>query len=631
MVRVKTILSILTLCVALIGYLPLAPYLDPLATWAFPVALLFAWFQQRTDRSLSGRLLTPASILLFLYYASGMNRDNLLSVTANLLVMFLSIRLVGEKSGRNYLQIFALALFCLAASSLYNLSALFLVYLLALLLLLAVSLVVLTFHAHDAKLVLEHRQLKKVLGVAGLMPVAALPLLLVLFVILPRTQFPLWDFLNRGGGNRTGFSDTVKPGATASVSEVKAVVLRVTSPKIPENRLYWRGIVLNALQGNAWVRVPGPEEHSLVPTSGELIHQEIYPEPTNSPYLVALNIPRQITGLRTANEAGVVFKVRAPLEKRVKYEAVSSLSDLVRVKGGIDRDFYLQVPAVVSPRLQGAAREISRPGATDVEKLRLLERFMRSQRISYATSGLPVGNQALDDFLFARKRGNCEFFASSSALLLRLAGIPARLVGGYRGGNYNEMGGYYQVTEDMAHVWVEAYLDGRGWVTLDPTAWSIGFGRRAALGDTLRMYVDTLGFYWNKAVITYDLDKQISLMRKAGGAVRQLHLPSFSVKGALVWIAWLVPLGGALLWYLVGSVSWEERVLRRFLRAVARRYPTVAAEHNGLFDLAQRTGDPQVAEFAAIYGSAIYQDRRLEPGELDNLKQLVRVINQHRP
>lgn len=631
MIRVKTVLSTLTLCVALIGYLPLAPYLDPLATWCFPAGLVAAWYQQRSGRTLSGRILTPASILLFLYYASGMNRDNLLSVTANLLVMFLSVRLVGEKSGRNYLQIFALALFCLAASSLYNLSALFLVYLLALLLLLAVSLVVLTFHAHDADLALEHPQLKKVLGVAGLMPVAALPILLVLFVILPRTQFPLWDFLNRGGGNRAGFSDQVKPGAAASVTEVKAVVLRATSPKVPENRLYWRGIVLNALEGNAWVRVPGPQERSMVPGSAEQVRQEIYPEPSNSPYLVALNIPRQIIGLRSANEADVVFKARAPLDKRVKYEAVSTLSDLVRVNGGIDRDFYLEVPAQVSPRMREAARQLSQSGGSDADKLRLLERFVRSQRISYATSGLPVGNNALDDFLFGKKRGSCEFFASSSAILLRLAGVPARLVGGYRGGNYNQMGGYYQVTEDMAHVWVEAYLDGKGWVTVDPTAWSIGFGRQAALGDTLRMYADALGFYWNKAVISYDLDRQISLVRKAGGAVRQLRLPALSLKGTLVWLAWLLPLGGALLWYLGRSVSREERLLRRFLRAVARRYPTLAVEGSGLFDLAQRTGDPQVREFAIIYGSALYGDRRLQRLELENLKRLVRGISQHHP
>ena len=104
---------------------------------------------------ISGRILTPLSILVFLYLASGFSRENMILVTSDLLVIFLAIRMLGEKSGRNYLQVFALSLFCLAASSLYNLSALFLCYLLLLLLLLAVSLVILTFHSHDPEIALS--------------------------------------------------------------------------------------------------------------------------------------------------------------------------------------------------------------------------------------------------------------------------------------------------------------------------------------------------------------------------------------------------------------------------------------------------------------------------------------------
>jgi protein-glutamine gamma-glutamyltransferase len=630
MVRIKSVLSALAVCVSLIGYLPLQPYLDPFAKWFFPGALLLGLYLQGRGSHLPGRVLTPLSILFFLYLASGFSQENMLQVTSDLLVVFLGVRMLGERSGRNYLQVFALALFCLAASSLYNLTALFLVYLLLLLLLLAVSLVILTFHSQDNEITLSRVELKKVLTVAALMPLASLPILLFLFVLLPRTQYPLWDFMNRGAATSAGFSETVRPGGSSSVTEVKSVVLRATSQKVPEAKLYWRGIVLNGLKGNDWVRLPEPTEIRIGTERGESIRQEIYPEPSSTRYLLALNIPRDISGVRHAQSADAVFKVHQPLDKRTRYEVQSTLSDVIRVKGGIDREFYLGLPLNVSPRMRAQGRELARSGVSDLQRLALLERFYRDQRLAYATRDLPVGADSLDAFLFVKKKGNCEFFASSYATLLRLAGVPARLVGGYRGGNYNEMGGYYLVTEDMAHVWVEAYIEGKGWLTVDPTTWSVGFQRRAGVGKTLRMYLDSIGFFWNKTVITYDLGKQISLLKNAGEKARGLHFPAgLSWRNAAISL-WLLPLAALVALYLRRPRTPEARVLRNFLRAVAKRYPGLSAEKPGLFELADNSDDPQLREFVAIYGAALYGDRRLLRDELVKLNNIVGLLNQHR-
>ncbi|OGU09453.1 MAG: transglutaminase [Geobacteraceae bacterium GWC2_58_44] len=629
MVRIKGVLGALTVCIALIGYLPLQPYLDPLARWFFPASLALGLYLQMRNTVLPGRLLTPLSILVFLYFASGFTMDSMIVVTADLLVVFLGIRMLGERSGRNYLQVFALSLFCLAASSLYNLSALFLVYLLLLLLLLAVSLVVLTFHSHDPEIALARPELKKVLCVSGLMPVASLPILLFLFVLLPRTQYPLWDYVNRSAPKVTGFSETVNPGGSASQAEVKSVVLRAICSKVPDQMLYWRGIVLNGFRDNAWVRLPAPQEKSLRAEPGLSVQQEIYPEPSGNPYLLALNIPRTFTGLRHSESADTVFTVHRPLENRTKYQVQSVLSGAIQVKGGVDRDFYLALPRTVSDRLRAKGRDLARPGLGVEQKLELAEQFFRDQRLGYATAGLPVGPDPIDAFLFVTKRGNCEFFASSFATLLRLAGVPARLVGGYRGGSYNEMGGYYLVTEDMAHVWVEAYVEGRGWVSIDPSAWSTGFARREGAGRKLRMYVDALGFYWNKAVITYDLEKQISLVRSAGGRARNLRFPERIWRALVVPALALLPLAALLALYLRRPRSAEERVLKRFLRAARRRYPAAFREQSGLFELAESLGDPHVKEFAGIYGAAVYRDQRLKPDELLRLKEIIRILGQH--
>jgi protein-glutamine gamma-glutamyltransferase len=630
MVRVKIVLAILTVCIALTGYLPLQPYLDPVARWFFPAALLSGLYLQSRDRNLPGWVLTLLSILLFLYFASAFSLDNMLVVTADLLVVFLGVRMLGERSGRNYMQVFALSLFCLAASSLYNLTAIFLLYLLLLLLLLAVSLVVLTFHAQDPEMALSRPELKKVLTVAALMPVASLPILLVLFAILPRTQFPLWDVSNRSAPGVTGFSETVNPGGAASQTAVKTPVLRAVCRKVPDDLLYWRGVVLNGFRENAWVRVAAPEEQVVRTDPGMSVQQEIYPEPSRAPYLLALNVPLNFSGVRYRTSGDAVYALHRPLERGTNYQAQSVLSGVIQIKEGIDRQFYLGLPQKVSARVRAQAARLAQPGLGPEQQIRLLEGFFRGQRIAYATTGMPVGEDPLDDFLFRSKRGNCEFFASSAATLLRLAGVPTRLVGGYRGGAYNEVGGYYLVTEDLAHVWVEAFVEGRGWVSFDPSAWSIEAPRREGMAQKLRLYMDTLGFYWNKAVITYDLGKQISLVQAVGSKARNLRFPAQLPRKLALAAALLLPLSVLAFLYLKRPRTPEERLLKRFLRVVGRRYPDLLREQTGLFQLAQSIHNAKIREFVDIYGSALYRDQRLKPPEVARLKEIIRLLEQHK-
>lgn len=628
MVRVDLFLSGLTACIALIGYLPLLAHLGLFARVFFPAALLAGGYLYYSGRSLPGRVLTPLSILLFLYLASGFSVDRLVPVTADLLVVFLGVRLLGERSGRHYLQAFALSLFCLAASSLFEMSALFLVYLFALLLLLAVALVLLTFHAQDEAILLTRHEARKVVTVALLMPVAALPLLLFFFFILPRTQYPLWNFLQTPAEKRIGFSDTVKPGSAPAVSAVKGVVLRAVSPKVPEQKLYWRGVVLNSFKDDAWVRKPVPGEVDSVP-AGERVTQEIYPERTQSAYLPALNIGRAVSGLRNEASTDGVFVARRPLDQKVKYLAESALSDVIQVRG-LNRTFYLELPGNISHRMVAKGREVAQKGGSSAQRMQLLEHFFRGQRLTYANSGMAVGADPLDSFLFDKKRGNCEYFASSYAILLRLAGIPSRLVGGYRGGIYNDIGGYYLVTEDMAHVWVEAYEDGVGWRFVDPSAWALG-AVRGAQATGFAKYLDMAGFFWDKAVVTYDLEKQITLVREAGSRARNLRLPEKSGKGLLVVMLAVVPLVLVALWIRRRPPSVEARLLRRMLRVTARRHQEDIVEGEGLFELAARLDDPHLKRFVSIYGAAVYRDRSLSREEVAQLEEIIRLASQHLP
>ena len=176
----------------------------------------------------------------------------------------------------------------------------------------------------------------------------------------------------------------------------------------------------------------------------------------------------------------------------------------------IDRQFYLQAPDDMSPRMQELALKIREGNADVPARIAALAEFFRGQELSYAQDDLPIGPDPIDEFLFEKKRGYCEFFASAYVSLARLSGIPARLVGGYYGGEYNPIGGYYQVTEDTAHIWVEVLTDDNRWRRVDPSQWAVNaattWGERPPSSlMTLSQVVDTLNYQWVQAVIFFDM------------------------------------------------------------------------------------------------------------------------------
>ncbi|HEY5974427.1 MAG TPA: DUF3488 domain-containing protein, partial [Geobacteraceae bacterium] len=412
MVRLKTVIAILASGAALLGFLPLAPHLELLPRLLVPLSTLVGIVADRRGLSLRGLLPTGVSLAATAYYLIQVNRTNLVGPAVNLLAVLLAVRLACEKTPRTYLQIFALAIFTLAGASLFDLNLAFLGYLLALLTMITFALVLLAFVSQEDEPVLPLLPFRQLSGVALLLPVGTLPLIVVFFFCLPRTQFPLWNFLNRAGGTSTGISDTVQPGQASAVTESTAAVFRAELPPQPVNLLYWRAVVLNGFAGSAWVRLPLPPGERPVTPGGSPVRQTIYPEPGKTPFLPTLNLPGQLSGTRATMAADLTFTTSLARTGRVRYEMVSFPSEIFKVNGPLDRIFYTRLPKTVPPRLSSIGLDIARQGRTDRDKLALAERFMLGQRLTYATSQLPVGPDALDDFLFSSKRGHCELFAS---------------------------------------------------------------------------------------------------------------------------------------------------------------------------------------------------------------------------
>ncbi|MFA5515820.1 MAG: DUF3488 and transglutaminase-like domain-containing protein [Desulfuromonadales bacterium] len=628
MYRLKTLLNLLAYLASVLCIAPLFPYLERPVQAFLPAALLAGIICDRLDYYPLRRV--PAAILsscLFFFYAVGISREQMVHSVVHIIVLLLAVRLVTEKSSRNYLQLFVLAVFALAGSTLLDLSALFLFCLILLVLAVTVGLVLLTFHSADADLRLTLPELRRILATALVLPAVSLVLMLGFFVILPRTNHPLWNFLNPtpAAASTAGISDRIEPGDVASMGENSAIAFRAEGEDLPAEERYWRGTVLNTMEGNTWVRHEPPTREKVRLAGGRPITQTIYPEPKTDRLLVALDPPEKLDGVRFQASADMVHTARRPLVQRTRYAVDSRLGGKIQLLGAADREFYQQPPASVAPRLRSLAERIAAEGRSDRHRVDLLREFFLAQKLAYATSDLPGSENSAEEFLFEKKRGYCEHFASSFGLLLRLVGVPARLVGGYHGGEYNALAGYYLVKESAAHVWVEALVEGN-WMRIDPTGWAQNPEAlpRHEFG-AWRQLLDAFDYYWTRAVITYDLGSQIGLLRQANFQMRDWRWPRLPAP------AWPVFAGLLLLSTLLLLLRRRRNrdrglpdALRQRVRAKYALGPIPLSQ--GLLELAIQVDDPLCREFAEIYNRAAFRDRPLRSVERRRLRQLLREL-----
>lgn len=631
MVSIKNLSTILTHVIGLCGVIPLFPWLATAPRLILVLGILFGcWQDRRGSWRIKPWMQNSAIVPVFLYYAVQFSRSNPIEPVVSLLAIMLAVRLSGEKTVRHSQQIQALSLFCLASSSLFDLSSLFLAYLGLMLLLVAVALVLLTFQDQESTLLLSRHELRKILIAGCLMPLLSIPLLLIFFPILPRTQMPLWNFLAAPAVRVSGFTDKVEPGVQSSVGESKTLVFRAEMARQPQQKLYWRGVVFNRMQGQRWIRneaVPG--EQPIF--SGQPVEQTIYSEPATSRVLVALDRPFSISLPRLKRTPDGLFEHSGSAGKRLNYTAVSEVSGVVATSAAIKIPFYLHLPAGLSPKVIKLADDIRRRGSSERERLELLETYFRNGGYRYSLRGLPTGERALEQFLFENRQGHCEFFASAFAVLLRAAGVPCRLVGGYVGGEYNQLGGYYLVTEDMAHVWVEAWIEGSGWTRIDPSSFAtnagdVWGGKKRPLLLRLRLALDYFNHQWNRSVITYDFEHQLEFARRVGKRLQGFD-PAKALRSTVPYLL-LIMVGVVFLFAVRMKLVFrkrEELILRRFVRRVERDYGIDARQGQaGLFEIAGKIENELVREFVDIYAGALYRDRRLTDPEYQRLRRILK-------
>ncbi|HVN95703.1 MAG TPA: DUF3488 and transglutaminase-like domain-containing protein [Syntrophorhabdaceae bacterium] len=637
--RIESLIKGLTACIGMLSFAALTGYIHLEYSLIFLLLFAVAIYREFKGISVSRRLLTIFSIAVVLFFLFTLNKDDFVTEMLEALLMLLGIKFLELEQVRDYMQIYAISLFLLSGIGLFTLGVIFVVYLLLFVFLLSIAFVFLTYYAQDPNLELTRETARKMVLKCLYIPILAIPLSALMFVILPRAQYPLLDFLNRPGDAKTGFTDRVRLGEISSIQEDASVIFRAHMEKIDEALLYWRGITLDYFDGTSWntsekTALTAVTEYPSHPRmSGRILKQTIYLEPYQNVYLFGLDKPLFMSQRRAKRRKDLTYVSPATMERRIRYEVTSAISDTI-AEEKIDVKTYLQLPARLSPKIVELVRSLTSTKSQE-ESVSAIFRYLKSGQYGYSLESLPVSKNPLESFLFETKRGNCEYFASAMAVMLRIAKIPSRLIGGYHGGYYNDMGDYYIVPQKTAHVWVEAFIAGRGWVRLDPTPASTDVytfpGKNTFLH--LQIFFDTINYYWYGIVINYNLEKQLSIAHTFMTGFRK---PSFNLslsRRRILAIVLVLALTTSIIFlarrFLLNKMTPENRVIGQFLRRM-EKHGYNRRDCQGLEEFVASVADSEVrtyaCRFVTEFEKTYYHDKKFDRGKINALKEIIRQI-----
>ena len=389
------------------------------------------------------------------------------------------------------------------------------------------------------------------LAMGAKMLLFAAPVAVALFVVFPRLGSPLWGMPGGGAdgsGGRSGLSERMAPGQMSSLamSNEPAFRVRFEGPVPPKEQLYWRGPVLDAFDGTAWTRggsIRGKSGNSLR-VRGQPQRYEVTLEPSDARWLFTLEMAGhmpEVAGYRVRVSHQIELSTDRPLTRRVRYAMISYPAYALDGRNALDDpNQWLLLPYGYNPRALAAGLALRREPEPARRADAVLRQF-REQPFSYTLEPPLLGRNSVDEFLYGTRAGFCEHYSSAFVFLMRAAGIPARVVTGYQGGELNPIDGYVTVRQSDAHAWAEIWLRGRGWVRVDPTAavapervrhnlasaveppapFGIdalrGFSVFAGGGDSvlgrLRNAIGAVNNGWNQWVLNYTPERQRGVMK----------------------------------------------------------------------------------------------------------------------
>jgi protein-glutamine gamma-glutamyltransferase len=537
--------------------------LDLVVVLFVSAALIFRGYLliQKKTLVLPERWTTALTLAYALFYLLDylLLSSGFVKATVHLLLFVMVVRLLSAHRIRDYYFLCALAFAMVLATAVLTVSTAFLLGF-AVFLMMAITTIILLEMMHSSERAnlrskessdpRAHRRMA--FALVGITPVLVLFILAAgsaIFFLLPRLSAGYLNNYSMGNTLSTGFSDQVEFGAIGQIEQSNAAVMhiRIDGDERGNFDLKWRGVSLSKFDGHKWSNpyqarpVPRglsglfllpPSDPSLVNDTAynPAIHYRVLMEPVGTNVFFLAEGASQLQGnyRLVMMDAGRAVFDGDPGHPPGVYGGWSTLpkQDATQLRAS-GEDYPpdvlhddLQPPPAVDPRIPRLAARITASADNNYDRAVAIENYLR-RNFGY-TLQLPqtIPNDPIANFLFVRKRGHCEYFASAMAVMLRTLGIPARLVTGFRGGEFNDLTSQYVIRARDAHAWVEVYFPGQGWVSFDPTpaaplAANAGWNRAA-------LYLDAMASFWREWVVNYDATHQSILARQTVHSSREV-------------------------------------------------------------------------------------------------------------
>jgi transglutaminase-like putative cysteine protease len=632
---------------------------------------------------------------------------DLLPAGIHFLVVLLGIKLLTLHQRRDYRHLYAISLMAILASAALTTDALYVPIFLLYLLTAVWTLLLyhLTQETGEIPVVvtppstaachstfprrITHRFFWLTNGTA----VLTVALTLAIFFLIPRIGAGVLQKTSGEALRTTGFSDQVDLGTIGSVKQDPQIVMRVELPDqsaVETDRLYLRGLAYDQYNGRSWSH-SGTRRRSLSLVAdgtflarpagsrppGSLsitIRQDILLEALDTAVLFAAPFAELVSGefLAVQVDAMSGLHLPAPPSSRIRYSVTSQVPQLIadeRSASAIDypdsvRSRYLQVPGESQQVADLAHRVIQQAttplGQTLAIQQHLLENYRYSLEADTATLSHP-----LEEFLFTRKTGYCEHYATAMVVMLRTVGIPARLVTGFLATEWNEYGGYFTVRQRDAHAWVEVYFPHSGWITMDPTP-AVSAAAATSRWESLSRLGESIGLKWDRLFVRYSAKDQLAVVhgvRESSDAMRErvgrwisslngpisqalsqlTHVARTLQPGTLELVTGMIVVGLALLLLMLRDriglwatthipashpqlaiVQLYTRMLRTMERqGVSKRPAATAGEFARLVEQEWKAASPMVGEVTSLYHQGRFSRTPLSPDEISRAVEQV--------
>jgi transglutaminase-like putative cysteine protease len=603
--------------------------------------------------------LQPGRLLLFLLTIAGAalvyvdyHRFYGREAGSSLFLVGLGLKLMEMRNRRDVYLVVYLAFFVALTQYLFSESIVLAVYTLA-----AVGLLISVLIGLNAGPALS---LKTRFKIAASLVAQALPIMIVLFMFFPRIAGPLWKLPDEPTTAKSGLSDTIEPGSVSRLALSREPAFRADfkgTPPPPVER-YWRGPVFWHTDGKRWTLAPeqGKNKVQAPEFSVPAYRYTITLEPQRQKWVFALDLPRVFpSDLSMTPE--FLLQAQRNIGERRQYTITSYTKYRTGELSPEERNRGLQLPETPSPQIvslvEGWRRSSSNP--RDIANKALLH--FREEPFVYTLNPPPIHDKPVDTFLFETRKGFCEHYATAFVYLMRVAGIPARVVTGYQGGEWNPVGKFLEVRQADAHAWAEVWFSGKGWTRIDPTAavaphrieHGIDLDRQVADNEVsfnemertffdaafgledlyfrTRMVWSSIDHGWNQWVMSYNPENQKRFWNALG---------IVDWRGLITWLVALLILCGVLvgLWLRPRlNLKPSDPVMtayQRFLKKLAKNGITKRTGE-GPRDFGSRAASerPEAKEaigaITELFLNARY-GRHIQPGDVERLRRRVKAF-----